>query len=497
MTRRLPILQPTPCAPPEQHSHATYHGTVMGSRLRVATLALGIAILAGCGLLPSSQETSSAPASPTSTMPAAACPAGDSVTPPDVENLTVNGVAGPSFTTPLIVPYQGLDSSDPQRPSVLRLEITTSTSGSPVTFRSTGAQLVETLTGTTPGAAELTVFSEAGPEKCVAVAYAFSTMVGEGAVRAQGLNEEIVTFAITTVREAARDVDLEVSSAKVDAGDSFDAIVAVTDVFGNPVENASVDLLLPEKGAGTFATGANTFTVLTDTKGRASVAISTRAGRGASLSVTAKGDLAACRPLENQYACLANQPVPEFDAASGPQKVKVIITEPSTKITAPVAGTAYSTGESFDIEGKTTGVKEGTTARLLLGDAPQGASTVKADGTFAFTNVIAQGKGSGDLGYVVIVGDLKPTPVDITVKDFTIVSHKVVAAGLKFRVAIGAWKAGTIIELTRDGAPVTKIEVSEPGRDLYMVAPDAPGFYQVQVTTSRGVVYGLKVDPIL
>lgn len=464
---------------------------------RVATLTLGVALLAGCGLLPSSQETSSAPPAPTSTMPTAACPAGDSVTPPDVENLTINGIAAPSFTTPLIVPYQGLDSGDPQRPSVLRLEVTTSTSGSPVTFKATGAQLVETLTGTTPGAAELTVFSEAGPEKCVAVAYAFSTMVGAGAVRAQGLNEEVVSFSIITVREAARDVQLEVSSAKVDAGDAFDAIVAVTDVFGNPVENASVDLLLPEKGPGTFTTGANTFTVLTDTKGRASVAISTRAGRGQSLAVTAKGDLAACRPFENQYACLANQPVPEFEPASGPQKVKIVITEPSAEVTEPAPGTAYSTGESFDIAGKTTGVKEGTTVRLLLGDVPQGASTVKADGTLAFTNVVAQDKGTGDLGYVVIVGDLKPTPLDITVKDFTIVSHKVVAAGLKFRIAIGAWKAGTIIELTRDGAPVTKIEVSEAGPDLYMVAPNTPGFYQVQVTTSRGVVYGLKVDPVL
>lgn len=476
---------------------SSYDGVVMAAWRRSVALTAGVVVLAGCGLLPSSRESSSPPASPTSTMPAAACAAGDSVTPPDVDNLTINGIPAAAFNTPLVVPYQGLEGGDEQRPSVLRLEITTSTSGSPVTFRATGAQLVETLTGTTPAAGELTVFSEAGPEKCVAVAYAFSTVVGEGAIRAQGLNEEVVTFPVVTVREAARDVDLEVSAAKIDAGDPIDAIVQVTDVFGNPVENASVDLVLPEKGPGTFATGANTFTVLTDPKGRASVAITTREGRGTSLSVTAKGDLAACRPFENQYACLANQPIPEFDAASGPQKVKVVITEPSVDITEPSAGASYSTGESFDIKGKTIGVKEGTTVRLLLGDSPQGASTVKADGTFSFTNVIAQGKGSGDLGYVVIVGELKPTPIDVNVKAFSIISHKVVAAGLKFRVAIGAWKAGTIIELTRDGAPVTKIEVTTPGPDLYIVAPNTPGFYQVQVTTSRGIVYGLKVDPVL
>jgi len=266
-------------------------------------------------------------------MPAAACGTGDSVTPPDVENLTVNGIPAAAFNTPLVVPYQGLEGGDEQRPSVLRLEITTSSSGSPVTFRATGAQLVETLTGTTPAVGELTVFSEAGPEKCVAVAYAFSTVVGKGAIRAQGLNEEVVTFAVATVREAARDVDLEVSAAKIDAGDPIDAIVQVTDVFGNPVENASVDLMLPEKGPGTFATGANTFTVFTDPKGRASVAINTREGRGTSLSVTAKGDLAACRPFENQYACLPISPFPTSMRRAGRRRSRW--SSPSPRSTSP------------------------------------------------------------------------------------------------------------------------------------------------------------------
>ena len=122
---------------------------------------------------------------------------------------------------------------------------------------------------------------------------------------------------------------------------------------------------------------------------------------------------------------------------------------------------------------------------------------ILADGTFSFTNVPAQSQGSGDLGYVVIVGDLKPQPVDIAVKTFTIVSFKRVSAGLKFRVTPGAWKQGTLIELTRDGAPTTKIEVTDPGKDLYIFAPDVPGFYQVQVSTSRGIVYGQNVQPVL
>ena len=64
-------------------------------------------------------------------------------------------------------------------------------------------------------------------------------------------------------------------------------------------------------------------------------------------------------------------------------------------------------------------------------------------------------------------------------------------------MAGGAWKSGTIIELTRDGAPVSKIGVTSPGSEVILFAPDVPGFYQVQVTTSRGIVYGLEVRPVL
>ncbi|MGA0980514.1 MAG: hypothetical protein ACO3UX_11285, partial [Candidatus Nanopelagicales bacterium] len=110
---------------------------------------------------------------------------------------------------------------------------------------------------------------------------------------------------------------------------------------------------------------------------------------------------------------------------------------------------------------------------------------------------VATKGGTGDLGYVVKVGDLRPISLDITVKDFTIVSYKRVDAGLRFRVAAGAWKSGTIIELTRDGAPVSKIEVTSPGSEVILFAPDQPGFYQVQVSTSRGIVYGLEVQPVL
>ena len=452
-------------------------------------------LLAGCGLLPFGASSSSPTPSPTETMPATACPAGDSVTPPDISDFSVDGVAAEQRTAPLVVPYNGLQGGTPERPMVMRLEVVTSTSGSPVRFRATGGLLLESLVEDPLGEPEVTVFSESGVERCVAAVYLFATTVGEANVYVEGLNSATTLIPVVTAREAARNVSLSLTESTVDAGESFEALVGVTDVFGNPIENAAVDLSLPPKGSGRFVTGANTFTVLTDPKGRASVEIQTR--KGGSLTVTAKGDLAACSPLENQYECPAERPVPGFEQASGTQKAKVRVVEPKAEVTSPAAGTAYSTGEKFDVSGTVTGVREGTTVALIVGDSPLGVSTVKTDGTFAFKDVVAQKGGTGDLGYVIKVGDLKPVPIDITVKDFTIVSYKRVDAGLRFRVAAGAWKSGTIIELTRDGTPVSKIEVTSPGAEVVLFSPDQPGFYQVQVSTSRGIVYGLDVQTIL
>ena len=44
---------------------------------------------------------------------------------------------------------------------------------------------------------------------------------------------------------------------------------------------------------------------------------------------------------------------------------------------------------------------------------------------------------------------------------------------------------------------LSKIEVTSPGAEVILFAPDQPGFYQVQVNTSRGIVYGLDVQTIL
>ena len=205
--------------------------------------------LTGCSIFGSSSPSPS-PTSTTPTMPAAACAEGDSVTPPDIADFTLDGVAAAQFATPLVVPYNGLKGSSDGQPSVLRLEVVTSTSGAPVRFRATGAQLLSSLTDDTLGEPEVTVFSEAGPERCVASAYLFSTVTGPAKVVVEGLNSAEAALTVITTREASRDVSLSLSAATVDAGETVDAIVAVTDVFGNPIENASVDLSLPAKGPG-------------------------------------------------------------------------------------------------------------------------------------------------------------------------------------------------------------------------------------------------------
>ena len=131
-------------------------------------------LLAGCGLLPFGASSSSPTPSPTETMPSAACATGDSVTPPDISDFSVDGVAAEQRTAPLVVPYNGLQGGTPERPMVMRLEVVTSTSGSPVRFRATGGLLLESLVEDPLGEPEVTVFSESGVERCVASVYPVS-----------------------------------------------------------------------------------------------------------------------------------------------------------------------------------------------------------------------------------------------------------------------------------------------------------------------------------
>ena len=172
----------------------------------MGVLAVSATLLAGCGLLPFGSSSSSPSPSPTETMPAEACAAGDSVTPPDISDFSVDGVPAEQRTAPLVVPYNGLAGGTPERPMAMRLEVITSTSGSPVRFRVTGGLLLESLVEDPLGEPEVTVFSESGAERCVASVYLFATTVGEANVYVEGLNSATTLIPVVTAREAARNV---------------------------------------------------------------------------------------------------------------------------------------------------------------------------------------------------------------------------------------------------------------------------------------------------
>ena len=463
----------------------------LGKASRWAAPIVVAALLAACsGGVDEAVETTSAPApSPTVTTPVSACPVGESTVPPELSDLTVNGAPLTPAPISLMVPFLGLQGGLPDRPSVIRIEATASTSGSPVTFTANGAQLLEVLddSGWEQAPATLTVFSQPGAQRCTATAYLFSTKVGTASVDIAGATNVSASFTVVTTREAARNLSLKVPVREVNAGDPVQAIVDVTDAFGNPVENASVDFVVPPKGPGLFAAGTNSFTVLTDPKGRAAIAINTLRDKGTELIIRARGDLAACRPLENQYLCKEGEPVIGFAPASGNQKAIVTILAPTLSVTSPAPGTVLNAGETFDVVASTTGLPAGTPARVQAGGFPVGTGAVAADGSVLIERVPVQ---SGVSDYTLVVDGVEPVPLDVSVKRFGIVSYKVVPTGLKFRVTPGAFAAGTIIELTRDGVSVGRIEIVDQGADLYLFATDEPGVYQVQAEGPAGMVYG-------
>lgn len=464
---------------------------IRGDGLARLTVALAcVALLGACSSGTTDEAASATPtATPTERAAPAACPVGESTVPPELSDLTVNGAPLTPAPISLSVPFRGLEGGTPDRPSVIRIEATASASGSPVTFTAKGAQLVETLDDSAwlSAPSTLTVFSEPGAQRCVAAAYLFATKVGTATVEIAGATSVTGSFTVVTTREAARNLALQVPTKDANAGDPVQAIADVTDVFGNPVENASIDFVLPAKGPGRFAAGTSSFTVLTDAKGRASIQIDTLRDKGSELLVRVRGDLASCLPLENQYSCGTDQPVLGFAEASGSQKAVVTLQAPTVTVTSPAPGTVLNAGQTFGVTAVTTGLPAGTPARVQAGGLPVGASAVQADGSLVIDSIVVQA-GQGD--FTLVVDGLDPVALDVTVKRFGIVSYKVVPTGLKFRVTPGAFPAGTIVELTRDGLSVGRIEIVDPGADLYMFTTEEPGVYQVQVSGPESTVYG-------
>lgn len=457
----------------------------------LATLAAGVSLLAGCSSTPDAAPTASPSA------PAAVCQAGTEGIPAEVTNLTINGQPFERYSTPLVVPYAGLGAQmPPDRPVYVKVEVTTNVAGAPVTFTASGGNLVDAITAqhwqTAPDT--LKVIAVAGTDRCVATAYLFSTQVGEVELLVNGnTTNQGTTLTVVTVKEAARNLALATDVSEVPASSSFHATVAVADVFGNPVEGASVDLALAAKGPGQFASGSNTATVTTDSKGTSDIQIATSPGKGKSVKITANGDQQSCTLSTNSYACKANQPGKEFPAPTGPQNASVKVIQPSAEVVEPLPGQKYSAGETFDVVAQTTAVPVHTQASVVHGGLVVATGAVAKDGSLTITNVPADETNS-QKSYSLVIGDTISKDLDIVVLPFGIIDYQRPEGRIDFLVTPGAFPAGTPIVLTFNDEVWKRVTIPKAREDFIISVKDRVGTYQVEVT--RGGVTTEGQQPV-
>ena len=431
-----------------------------------------------------------------SVSPTQACPVGQSTLPPPISNLSIDGVSAATYRTPLSVPSGGLDTPRLDGPPVVRIEVTAAESNAPVTFTALGGQVIESLDDSWVEAPDqLTVFSLPGAERCTAAVYVFATKPGTVNLAVEGAT--ILTGALDVVvpREGARNVSLRLEETTVLAGESVQATATVSDAFGNAIPNAVVVLSTPRKGPGRFLNGATRQTLITDSRGRASIDVLAVAGRGTTLTVRAEGDDASCIVERNQYDCPIDVPVPGFTASSGRVSADVPVEQPSATLISPSAGTVLSAGEPFSVTASTTGLSAGTIAQVKLGGNVIALGSVDEDGRVSITDIVAvENRGRS---YQFVVGDLAPIPISLTVVPFGITGATRDDTALTFTVTPGAWAAGTEIGLTRDGILVSRTPVLLGEETLEITVPFAPGVYQVRVRIGGSVVEGQQAYPIL
>jgi hypothetical protein len=395
------------------------------------------------------------------------------------------------------VPFEGLEGGPLDSPSVVRAEVKTAESNSPVTFTAVGGLLIDRLGDDWSMATDqLTAFSIAGTNACVANTYVFATRTGTIEFIAQGANQEQSTIEVVTVPQAARNVSMRVSADSILARETVEVEINVTDVFGNRVPGAVVVITTPRKGPGSFFNGSRRAVVLTDERGRASVELVTVAGRGNSLTINVRGDAAACESTLNQFACAEGVPVAGFPAARSKAKTVVNIRQPEVSLISPRSGTRLSAGQRFAVQASTLGVPPGTLAQLKLGDAVVALGSVESDNTLLMRDILAEPT-SATRKYSLLVGDLPTLQIDLAVASFGITNARSSEDSLTFSIAAGAWPAGTRIILLRNDAQVSQTTIERPGESLTMTVPLAPGIYQVRARNGGVVVDGERPYPIL
>lgn len=502
---------------PESDDTTQVEGSATSNARRTALIAIIVGVVViGLGvavvllLVNRGGSGGGASPTPTATVPTtrpAPCPTGDATTPPEVERMTLDGQPAEAFAGSLLVPYAGLDMpSTPDRPVVVKVEVVTSTSGSPVTFSADGGQLVEDIRARWLDApSTVKVISQPGTDRCLATAYLFSTGVGTVTVEVDGATTTLTqSIPVVTTLQAARNLKLTTTEDIVSAGDPVTANVKVTDVFGNSVESALVDVELPADGTARFANGANTTTIKTGSKGKASVQIQTVAKKADGFTIEASGDQQSCSATSNSYSCAADQPVVGFAAASGPRKTRVDLQAPSVDVTEPLPGDKFTEGELFNVRASTVAVPDGTNVQLLFGDAVVASGATAPDGRIELLDVPA--RVTGDRNYRLVVGnnlasanlDIRvsaaptptPTPTPTPVGSFGIVSYDLSAERLVFSIDPGPFPTGTTVIILRDGEEADRVKIPEGGRPFDATIPPREGVYQVKVETPDGPVYG-------
>jgi len=462
--------------------------------VRVGAGLCALALLASACSGSSDDTSTPSPTAPTAEAP---CPVGQSTIPPTIRDLTFDNVTAQTFRTTLTVPFEGLEGGPLDSPSVVRAEVKTAESNSPVTFTAVGGLLIDRLGDDWAMAGEqLTAFSIAGTNACVANTYVFATRTGTINFIAQGANQEQSTIEVVTVPEAARNVSMRVSADSILARETVEVEINVTDVFGNRVPGAVVVITTPRKGPGSFFNGSRRAVVLTDERGRASVELVTVAGKGDSLTINVRGDAAACESNLNQFACAEGVPVAGFPAARSKAKTVVNIRQPEVSLISPRSGTRLSAGQRFAVQASTLGVPPGTLAQLKLGDAVVALGSVESDNTLLMRDILAEPT-SATRKYSLLVGDLPTLQVDLTVASFGITNARSSEDSLTFSIAAGAWPTGTRIILLRNDSQVSQTTIARPGEALTMTVPLAPGIYQVRARNGGVVVDGERPYPIL
>jgi hypothetical protein len=451
------------------------------------------ALAAGCSAPPVPAPTTSG-----GSTTAVSCPRGAANEPPEIDGLRLesgSAVVDPVSLPELVVPFT---ASSAVGSSLLRISVSTSTLGAPVTFSTTAGHVVERDSESwllAPSA--ITVFSAAEADgSCRASAYLAVTKTGRARVTVSAKNTKTFAARVITVPEAARTVAMTLPRTRVLAGARITGNVAVRDGFGNPV--LGMPVIVTVSGPGRVLPRGTTTTVTTDPRGRASFELGTAKDADGDITVTARLEWGGCATTVAdgaavgiaQVECPADVPVPGFVAGVREVVATVPVVRPNATLISPAADTELTQGEPFEVIARTDGIAPGTPATIELGEATVATGTVAAgaegsvEGTVT-VSVIADLDPLGG-GYRLLVADTEPVIVPVEVRPFAITLITRERNLLVMAALPGALPAGTPVRLLRGDTEVAVTPVDVPGVPVTFAVALRPGRYNIAAVTPDG-----------